>query len=106
MLYELLAGKLPYELHGIAIHEVATVVREKAPTPLRSLRPDLRGDLQTIVSCALMKDRDKRYQSAHELREDLRRFLAGSAINANPPTLGYQLQILARRNKAAISRGS
>ncbi len=103
VLYELLGKQLPYDVRGSKIHEIATLVRELEPPPLGSLERSLGGDLDTIVSCALRKDRDRRYQSAHGLCEDIRRYLSGAAINAHPPTLAYQLRVLVRRNKIWIS---
>ncbi len=103
VLYELLAKRLPYDVRGSRLHEVSTVVRESIPPRLGSIEPSLGGDLATIVSCALEKDRDRRYQSAHGLRSDIERYLSGAAIAAQPPTLGYQIRVLMRRNKLLIS---
>jgi tetratricopeptide (TPR) repeat protein len=102
VLYELLSSQLPYEIRGSRIHEAAALVRESEPVPLGRLDRSLAGDLETIVRCALAKDRERRYQSAFGLREDLRRYLSGAAISARPPTLAYQLRVLARRNKPWI----
>jgi len=102
VLYELLSGKLPYEIRGSRIHEAAALVREAEPVPLGRLDRSLGGDLETIVRFALAKDRDRRYQSAFGFREDIRRYLSGAAIGARPPTLAYQLRVLARRNKPWI----
>lgn len=60
----------------------------------------LRGDVETIVHNALEKDRDRRYRSAAELADDIRRYLGGEAIRARPPSIVYQFQVLVRRNKA------
>ncbi len=98
VLYQLLSGKLPYEIRGARIHEAASLVRAAQPAPLKSLDTDL----DTIVQCALAKDRERRYQSAFGLREDLRRYLDGAAISARRPTFAYQLRVLARRNKVWI----
>ncbi len=99
VLYELLSGQLPYEIRGTRIHEAASMVRETEPVPLGRIERSLRGDLETIVQCALAKDRDHRYQSAFGLGEDIRRYLSGAAIGARQPTLAYQLRVLVRRNK-------
>jgi len=103
VLYELLSGKLPYEIRGSRIHEAAALVREAEPVPLGRLDRSLGGDLDTIVHHALAKDRERRYQSAFGFREDIRRYLSGAAIAARPPTLAYQLRVLARRNKPWIA---
>jgi thiol-disulfide isomerase/thioredoxin len=102
VLYELLSGQLPYTVRGIPIHEVAALVRGAEPTPLQKLDRSFDADLQTIVGRALAKDRDQRYQSAYGLEEDIGRYLVGAAIAARPPSVRYQLRVLARRNKVMI----
>ena len=102
MLYELLCGKTPYDLGSMPIYEAAKVVREQPATRLSVINPLLRGDLETIVSKAMAKDPDYRYQSALELRQDLERFSRGEPISARPLSLSYQLSLMVRRNKAAV----
>ena len=103
VLYELLSGELPYEISGSRLHEAAALVRESEPAPLGRVDRSLGGDLETIVGCTLSKDRERRYQSANGLREDLRRFLSGAAIAARTPTFAYQFRVFARRNKVLIA---
>jgi serine/threonine protein kinase len=72
VLYELLAGKIPYQ----GAHETAImyeIVNVDAP-PLSSTRQDIDPELDRIVLECLDKDRDERYQSAKELSKDLKRF--------------------------------
>ncbi|UCC32137.1 MAG: tetratricopeptide repeat protein, partial [Phycisphaerales bacterium] len=103
VLYELLCDKPPYNIGGVAVNEAARVIREQQPTRLSTVNATLRGDTETIVLKALEKDRERRYQSATELARDIRRYLAGEAIAARPPSIVYQLRVLARRNKAAFA---
>jgi serine/threonine protein kinase len=80
ILYELLAGKLPYSVARVAIHEAVRMVQEVEPTKLSTTDRRLRGDIETITLKALEKDRDRRYQSATALEEDIVRYLAGDPI--------------------------
>ncbi len=102
VLYELLCGKLPYDLTGVTLHEATRIVREQGPTKLSTINARLRGDVETIVRKALQKDREHRYRSAAELADDLRHYLAGEAILARPPSVVYQLRVFARQNKALV----
>jgi CHASE2 domain-containing sensor protein len=61
----------------------------------------LRGDLETVVLTALEKDRSRRYQTAHELLQDVNRYLHDEPIVARPPTLWY---ILGTRSRALVQR--
>ena len=102
VLYELLAGRLPYELDRKMIHEAARMIREDDPTPLSSLDRTLRGDVDTIVAKALEKEKPRRYQSAADMAADIRRHLADEPIAARPPSTLYQLAKFARRNRALV----
>ncbi|MFM9995780.1 MAG: tetratricopeptide repeat protein [Phycisphaerales bacterium] len=102
ILYELLAGRLPYEVNARAIAESARIISEQDPAPLSTVSRVLRGDLETICAKALEKDPDRRYQSAAALAEDLRRYLGDEPIVARPATTLYQLRKFARRNKALV----
>jgi non-specific serine/threonine protein kinase/serine/threonine-protein kinase len=66
-------------------------------------RATLRGDLDTIVLKALRKEPERRYQSARELSEDLRRHLEGRPVTARADTVGYRAGKFVRRNRAAVT---
>lgn len=102
LLYELLANRLPYELKEKMIHEAVRVIREEEPTHLSSINPHLRGDIETIVTKALEKSRDRRYQTAGELAADIRRYLNDEPIVARPASAMYQFRKFAKRNKALV----
>ena len=102
VLYELLAGRLPYDLTRRMIHEAARIIREEEPTPLSTINRTLRGDVETIVAKALEKEPARRYQSAAEMAEDVRRYLGDMPIVARPPSTVYQIRKFAQRHKALM----
>ena len=87
VLYELLAGEPPYDASRSTIYQAARIIREDAPRALSATDRKLRGDVETIVQKALNKDREKRYQSAAGLAQDIRRHLNREPIAARPPTV-------------------
>jgi predicted Ser/Thr protein kinase len=97
VLYELVAGRLPYEVSR-QLPEAARAVREQDPARL-----DVPRDLQIIVRKALEKDKTRRYASAAELAGDLCRYLADEPILARPPSAIYQARKFAIRRKALVS---
>jgi eukaryotic-like serine/threonine-protein kinase len=103
ILYELLAGRLPYDLRLKLLHEVVQVIREADPVRLSSIDRSYRGDIETIVGKALEKDKARRYVSAAELATDIRRYLTHEPIVARPASTSYQLQKFARRNRALVA---
>jgi WD40 repeat protein len=102
ILFELLAGRLPYPLEHLPPLEAARVIREQEPSRLGALDARLRGDVETIVAKALEKNRAHRYPSAAELAADIRRHLRNEPIRARPPSALYQLRKFARRHKALV----
>ncbi len=101
--YELLTGRLPYDVSGKLIHEAVRVIQEQPPTRLSSSDRALRGDVETIVGKALAKEKDRRYQSAAELAADIRRWLRDEPIVARPSSAMYQLRKFARRHTGLVT---
>jgi predicted Ser/Thr protein kinase len=102
ILFELLAGRLPYDLEHLPLPEVARVIRDREPSRLGSINGLYRGDVETIVAKALEKDKERRYASAADLAADLRRYLNQEPIRARPQSALYQLRRFARRHKALV----
>jgi serine/threonine protein kinase len=101
VLYELLAGKPPYEILRGQVHEAARVIREVEPARLGTLNAACRGDLETIVGKALEKERHRRYQSVGDLGKDIRHSLASEPISARPSSVLHSLLRAARRHRVA-----
>jgi tetratricopeptide (TPR) repeat protein len=102
VLYELLSGRLPYDLRQKGLTEAVRIIRDEDPTRLSMISPPLRGDVETITAKALSKERERRYASAAELAADIRRYLKDEPIVARPPTTSYQLRKFAARNRALV----
>ncbi|MBI1765375.1 MAG: PD40 domain-containing protein, partial [Acidobacteria bacterium] len=71
VLYEMLTGKAPFA--GTTAADVIAALLEREPAPLALSGLDASETQEWIVSKALRKDRDERYQTAKELRDDLKR---------------------------------
>jgi serine/threonine protein kinase/cytochrome c-type biogenesis protein CcmH/NrfG len=70
VLYEILAGQLPFigeEMQGIVYS-----ILNKEPAPLTSIRPDIPRLIVQVVTKALEKDPSRRYQNIQELIQDLK----------------------------------
>jgi WD40 repeat protein len=98
ILYELLAGEPPFRA-GTQLETLRRVVDDE-PTPLRRLRGDVPSDLAAVCEKCLQKAPEKRYGSARELMEDLRRFLAGVPTRARPTPVLERAVKWARRHPA------
>jgi tRNA A-37 threonylcarbamoyl transferase component Bud32/tetratricopeptide (TPR) repeat protein len=106
VLYELLCERLPYNVNKVSVFEATRLIRNQDPPRPSTINSKLRGDLETIVLKSMEKDRDRRYQSAAELGQDVARYLSGDAITARPATAAYQLRVFARRNKGFLAAAS
>ena len=100
--YQLLSGRLPYDLARATIPEAARIVGEREPELLSGVDRSLRGDLELIITTALARDRKHRYQSASDLAADIGRFLSNEPIQAHPPSVLYQFSRFAKRNRAVV----
>ena len=75
VLYEMLTGELPFKgEHEQAV--VYSILKEK-PKPVTSIKSDIPTSIEQVVSKALEKDPDKRYQKIDELIDDLKSISAG-----------------------------
>ncbi|QDU21324.1 serine/threonine-protein kinase [Urbifossiella limnaea] len=131
LLYELLTGTTPFDkerFRTAAYDELRQIIREEEPprpsTRLSTLGPAagtvsanrgveprrlftlVRGELDWLVMKALEKDRNRRYETANGLAMDVQRYLAGEAVLAVPPSVGYRVRKFARRNKQALAGAS
>jgi serine/threonine protein kinase/Flp pilus assembly protein TadD len=128
LLYELLTGTTPFDkerLKTAAFDEVRRIIREEEPprpstrfsnpgqatvTVSANRRSDpkrlsqlFRGELDWIVMKALEKDRNRRYETASAFAADVDRYLHDEPVQAYPPSVGYRLRKVARRNKGAVA---
>jgi hypothetical protein len=85
VLYELLCGRLPYDLSETPVPHATRIIQEHDPTRPSTVTRSLRGNLEAILLKALDKDPKRRYQSAADLARDIRRHLSGDPIDARAP---------------------
>lgn len=80
VLYELVSGQRLFK--GDTSFSIINQVLEEIPRPIRSLKPDIDRDLDTIVMKCLEKEPTARYSSAGALGDDLEAWLKGEPISA------------------------
>ena len=111
MLYELIAGRRPYQTAGKTLDELLALVLHHEPARPSATRTGglpydpraLRGDLDAIVLKAMAKDPDERYASAAELDAEIERHVQGLPIGARPRSMRYLAGKLVARHKAAFT---
>jgi serine/threonine protein kinase/formylglycine-generating enzyme required for sulfatase activity len=133
VLYELLTGETPIDAPTIeqtGYAEVQRRIREEEPVKMServrrlqgadgaavaaqrgtgdaaSLSKQLKGDLDWIAVKALEKERTRRYPTASEFADDLRRYLANEPVLAGPPTRAYRVRKFVRRNRVSVLAGT
>ncbi len=105
MLYELLAGRAPYDdiVPSRKTAEILSAVRAGPPTDLGRLAPNASSELIAIARKAMARDLDRRYPSATALAEDLRAFMEGRVVAAHAHGAWAQLRKWVKRNRALAS---
>jgi eukaryotic-like serine/threonine-protein kinase len=116
VLYELLTGSRPYRLKrdsrasledAIAEADVIApsrarftpdIAEQRAVSP-QKLSRELRGDLDAIILKALQKNLSDRYASVDTLEVDLKHWLDGEVVEAQPPGTWYRISKLVGRHR-------
>lgn len=104
--YEVLGGRLPYEVSDLPVHLAAERIETQEPVRLGRVDSSLVGDLETIVGKALEKDPARRYATARAFGDDLRRYLANVPIQARRASAWYRTRKFIARNRLTVSLGS
>jgi serine/threonine protein kinase/Tfp pilus assembly protein PilF len=127
LLYELLVGATPFNqntLRHSSYDQVRKIIREsEPPTPSARLSArgvirdraatsrgldgqklwrTIRGELDWIVMRALEKDRQRRYETASALADDIGRYLAHEPLRAGPPSAVYRVRKFSRRYRGPL----
>ena len=128
VLYELLAGVLPFESESFAkagLAEIQQTIREQEPaspsirltnlgekahtiaasrgTQVVPLARRLHRELEWIPLKAMRKDRCRRYKSASEMADDLRNYLNGNPLLAGPETTIYRVQKFVHKHAGSVT---
>jgi tetratricopeptide (TPR) repeat protein len=127
LLYELLAGILPYDSTTFrqgGVEHIRKTIREADPktpstrltklgeeakrlaesrrTEVGALAKCLHRELEWIPLKAMRKDRSERYRSASEMADDIENYLKGGPLIAGPPGTWYRLKKSVRRHGALV----
>jgi WD40 repeat protein len=100
VLYELLAGRLPFG--GATAYETLLHVTQRHPRPPHLVNPAAPPALSTVCLKCLQKRPADRYRSAHELAVDLEAWLAGERVRARLPGLPTRLLGRCRDNRLVV----
>jgi serine/threonine protein kinase/lipoprotein NlpI len=107
ILFELLTGRTPFQLHTGPVREMLPVMIAERMAPMPPIRPwnaRVSPAVESIVGRCLDPDPARRYRSARELQEDLRRQLDDLPLRyASEPSLRERLGKWARRHRRVTS---
>ncbi|KPF90296.1 hypothetical protein IP87_21370, partial [beta proteobacterium AAP121] len=112
MLYQALAGQLPWQLQGSALQRAVQRLdaghQPAAPSSSAAAadRAAVRGDLDAIVQRCLRAEPSQRYSDASALRDELQRWQQGLPVLARGEQPAYVLSRLVRRHRVAVGAGA
>ena len=112
ILYELLAGRLPYDLSDQTPGQVEHIIEQREPAPpsalARQASSRLRignanwGELDVLCLKAIHKDVRRRYASVEALIRDIDHYLKREPLEARPDSLVYRTRRFVTRNRTAL----
>ncbi len=110
ILYEVLAGRLPFEVANRTPGEVEAAILGPDPAKPSSVAADRAAvgkaawaDLDVLCLTAMHREPERRYATVDALARDIDRFLAGETLEARPDTFGYRLQKFVRRRRREVA---
>ncbi|HEX4666822.1 MAG TPA: serine/threonine-protein kinase, partial [Chthoniobacterales bacterium] len=108
LLYQLLTGQLPYRLKTRSAEEIGRAITEQEPerpstaAAIRNQK-SFKGDLDNIVLMAMRKLPGRRYASAGQFSEDIRRHLEGLPVIARKDTAAYRASKFVNRHRLGVA---
>ncbi|HDS09742.1 MAG TPA: serine/threonine protein kinase, partial [Firmicutes bacterium] len=101
VLYEILTGKPPFE--GTTAYEIIGKVVNEDPVEPKKREEKIPEEISAITLKALKKNRNRRYESAKELADDIKRFMTGSLVSAYEYNPVEKLKKWTEKNKLVIT---
>ena len=121
LLFELLTGKLPFELHSASLVQISQIHRHGPrlrasnaaqaealgveERDARSWRKLIGGDMDRVLAKSLSYEPGRRYASARAFADDLQRWLAHEPVQARAGGIGYRAMKFARRHRLPVAAG-
>jgi serine/threonine protein kinase/Flp pilus assembly protein TadD len=107
ILYELLTGRLPFDLSNRSPTEAdSLILNQEPPKPslyAKAARPKAPwADLDVLCLTALHKDPERRYASVDAFTRDIDHYLASEPLDARPDTLRYLIAKFVKRNQRSV----
>jgi len=112
LLFEMLTGRAPWSGGPLALPIAYRVLTEDAPVPSQLARSldappvpanTLEGDLDAIVSKAMRRAPEERYENASALWDDVARYLAIEPVRARAGSTVYRMRRFVRRNRWPVA---
>jgi tetratricopeptide (TPR) repeat protein len=104
ILYEILTGRPPFS--GSDTDDVLRKVREEEPARPRAVSSTVPPALEAVCLKAIQKKPEDRYQSAADLAQDVRRWIADEPVSAWPEPVSVKARRWAGRHRTALSAGA
>ena len=106
VLYELLAGRAPFDLSNRTPGEAEKIIADQQPQRPSSVDTRVHAsswaDLDVLCLTAMHKDPERRYRTVDALIRDVDHYLKGEPLEARPDTLRYRAGKFVRRNRRAV----
>ena len=102
IMYQILTGRHPHDPAEGSHLELMRRIRDETPVSPRKLSSEVDRDVETILSKAMAKEKQFRYENAAGMADDIRRYLSGEPVEARRTSAIYQLRKLACKHRAVL----
>jgi serine/threonine-protein kinase len=106
ILYELLAGRLPFELADRTPNEAVALILEgplQRPSAVVHARGSAWGELDVLCLTAMHRDAARRYATVDALIRDVDHYLHGEPLEARPDSFGYRARKFVGRHRRGVA---
>lgn len=102
VLFELICGRPPIDLRGADLAAAMRLILSADPVRPTIIDRSVSADLEAVLLKSVAREANHRYQTAADLSQDIRRYLAGDPVSARTPSLHARARAFVRKHRTPV----